>query len=207
MCAKHVRVRAHLGVLHQSLCSPFFVSSFQFADLTPTTSFSYAMAGAQAGYDCAQWSEIEDEDDNMLVKLPRSQLREEFIRYLQQNTPLIAAIVSENIFLQSHHQCVISDRTEWKFGDFNVCVPLTIPHLRRRLMLRCPFPFMLGQPETANLMIDEKLRCEAGTYAWISRNCPQVPILKLWGFGLPSGIMVGIQSRIDNAANDASSPH
>lgn len=30
-------------------------------------------------------------------------------------------------------------------------------------------------------------RCEAATFAWISRNCPRIPIPRLWGFGLAHG--------------------
>jgi hypothetical protein len=41
-------------------------------------------------------------------------------------------------------------------------------------------------------LIEEKLRCEAAAYGWISKHCPQVPIPKLWGFGLPSGLAVRI---------------
>jgi hypothetical protein len=34
---------------------------------------------------------------------------------------------------------------------------------------------------------DEKVRCEAGTYAWLQENCPTVPIPRLYGFGLSTG--------------------
>ncbi|KAH8729162.1 hypothetical protein BGZ61DRAFT_529415 [Ilyonectria robusta] len=33
--------------------------------------------------------------------------------------------------------------------------------------------------------VDEKLRCEAATYIWLQQNCPDVPIPRLFGFGLP----------------------
>lgn len=143
----------------------------------------------------------------MLVNLRRPQLREEFFQYLENNRPLIASIVSQTLSLRAHQKCFIAERAEWKCGDFNVCVPVAVPHLRQRLMLRCPFPFMLGQSATASLMIDEKLRCEAGTYAWISQHCPQVPILKLWGFGLPSGLIVSVTSGSCDRADYFSFPH
>ncbi|KKK15094.1 hypothetical protein AOCH_005603 [Aspergillus ochraceoroseus] len=34
---------------------------------------------------------------------------------------------------------------------------------------------------------DEKVLCEAGTYAWLQDNCPDVPIPHLYGFGLSTG--------------------
>jgi hypothetical protein len=33
-------------------------------------------------------------------------------------------------------------------------------------------------------METKKIRCEAGTYAWLQENCPDVLIPKLYGFSL-----------------------
>ncbi len=129
----------------------------------------------------------------MLVKLERPRLREEFFNYLKSHRSLIMALVSQNLLLQEHQRCVVADVTEWKSGDFNVCIPISISNWRsQRLIMRCPFPHMLDcHVNSSNSdSIDEKIRCEAATFAWISQNCTHVPIPRLWGFGLPSGLWV-----------------
>lgn len=39
--------------------------------------------------------------------------------------------------------------------------------------------------------VDEKMRCEVAAYVWIQKNCPEVPIPNLLGFGFPGGSNVG----------------
>ena len=56
-------------------------------------------------------------------------------------------------------------------------------------MFRFSLPYKVGElgyPGNA----DEKLRCEAAMYIYIQENCPDVPILKLWGFGFKNGSIV-----------------
>lgn len=135
------------------------------------------------------WEEIEEEDDNMLVKLDRPRLRYEFLSYLECRTAEIKVIVSQHLSLRPHQQCTVAHRSEWLHGDFNICIPISVSNWRaRRILMRCPFPHMLGLRGSNHM--DEKLRCEAATLAWIPQNCPQVPIPCLWGFGLPSGLSV-----------------
>lgn len=56
----------------------------------------------------------------------------------------------------------------------------------KQLMIRFPLPYRIGEyPCPGNA--DEKVRCEAGTYAWLQENCPIVPIPHLYGFGLSTG--------------------
>lgn len=133
------------------------------------------------------WKEIEDEDDNMLVKLQQEPWRQAFFDDLQSQIPNICGIVSHHLSLSLFQQCEVSDRSEWLYGSFNVCIPINVTNWRKqRLLLRCPLPYMLGGPDG----LDEKIRCEAATFAWISENCPRVPIPHLWGFGLPNGSSV-----------------
>jgi hypothetical protein len=136
------------------------------------------------------WREIEGEDDNMLVKLERPRLREVFMHDLEGQTPNIRSIVSRHLCLKRHQQCTVAPRTAWLHGDFNVCIPISVSNWRsQRLMLRCPFPHMLGASHNSG-PLDEKIRCEAATFAWISRHC-ETPIPSIWGFGLPGGLCVG----------------
>ncbi|KAK5230864.1 hypothetical protein LTR72_000043 [Exophiala xenobiotica] len=141
-------------------------------------------SASPAGGKAEVWKEIEEEDDNMLVKLQEEPLRKAFFDDLQSQIPNICGIVSHHLFLSRLQQCEVADRSEWLYGSFNTCIPINITNWRKqRLMLRCPFPFMLGGPDG----LDEKIRCEAATFAWISENCPRLPIPHLWGFGLPNG--------------------
>lgn len=57
--------------------------------------------------------------------------------------------------------------------------------------MRFPLPYRVGESfRTGNC--DEKIRCEAGSYAWLQKNCPNVPIPKLYGFALSTGETVWI---------------
>lgn len=150
-------------------------------DLDSPSSASPADRNAQ------DWKEIEEEDDDMLVKLQQEPLRQAFSDDLQSQIPNICGIVSHHLSLSRFQQCEVSDRSEWLYGSFNTCIPINITNWRKqRLLLRCPFPYMLGGPDG----LDEKIRCEAATFAWTSENCPRVPIPYLWGFGLPNGSSV-----------------
>ncbi|KAI9721625.1 MAG: hypothetical protein M1828_005116 [Chrysothrix sp. TS-e1954] len=54
--------------------------------------------------------------------------------------------------------------------------------------MRFPLPYKVGEafrPGNA----DEKIRCEAGAYAWLRENCADVPIPHLYGFAVSSGRM------------------
>lgn len=52
--------------------------------------------------------------------------------------------------------------------------------------MRFASPFKIGDlPFPGNA--DEKVRTEAGTYAWLQENCPTIGIPHLYGFGLSNG--------------------
>ncbi|PYH46994.1 uncharacterized protein BP01DRAFT_414879 [Aspergillus saccharolyticus JOP 1030-1] len=68
-----------------------------------------------------------------------------------------------------------------------VCIPVTVcTRSAKQVILRLPLPYRLGE-EFMPGNGDEKVRCEAGTYAWLQKNCPDVPIPVLYGFGLSNG--------------------
>lgn len=146
-------------------------------------------ATSPAGSEAQDWKELEEEDDNMLVKLQQEPLRQAFSDDLQSQIPNICGIVSHHLSLSRFQQCEVSDRSKWLYGSFNACIPIRITNWQKqRLLLRCPLPYMLGGLDG----LDEKIRCEAATFAWISGNCPQIPIPHLWGFGLPNGLSVSL---------------
>lgn len=76
-------------------------------------------------------------------------------------------IAAHHLGLRSSDGCHVADQDEWPHGSFNVCVPITIDAWRgKRVLVRLPLPYRTG--EIANPgNSDEKIRCEAGTYAWL----------------------------------------
>lgn len=137
--------------------------------------------------------ELEKEDHNMLVHLEWKRLQEEFFRYLEAETTTIETIVAQHLNLGVQQWCRVADRSQWLTGTFNVCLPVSVNNWRaRRVLIRCPLPHRLGGLHTTMLM-EEKIRCEAASFAWLSRNSPRVPIPYLWGFGLPSGLHVSLK--------------
>ncbi|KAJ4512100.1 hypothetical protein HRR83_006057 [Exophiala dermatitidis] len=132
--------------------------------------------------------DLEEEDDNMLIHMEWDRLEEEFLQYLETERPTIKTIVAQHLNLKAHQTCSVAKRYEWMGGTYNVCIPVFISNWRaRRVLIRCPFPHRLGGLHKTTLM-EEKLRCEAASFAWLSRNCPRVPIPHLFGFGLPGGL-------------------
>jgi hypothetical protein len=115
---------------------------------------------------------------------------QEFFDYLKGRTSEIKGLVSQHLSLQWHQQCTVTDRSEWLHGDFNAYIPISVSNQRaQRLLMRCPFPHMLAGLRGSDNM-DEKIRYEATTFAWVLKNCSRVPIPHLWGFTLSSGLSV-----------------
>lgn len=50
-------------------------------------------------------------------------------------------------------------------------------------MIRFPLPYRVGELVCPGNS-DEKINCEAATYAWIQENCPFSSKPQLYGFGL-----------------------
>jgi len=71
-------------------------------------------------------------------------------------------------------------------GSFNVCIPVHVEdsasNVIRKVLMRCPLPHKLAGRHYPGT-VDEKLNCEAATYAWIQEHCPEVPIPHLIDFG------------------------
>jgi hypothetical protein len=138
------------------------------------------------------WDDVEAEDDNMLLQLEWPRLQREFLEDLQSREDDIERIVAHHVRLQRGQHCSVAQPSAWLCGSFNVCIPIQIGGRReQRLLMKCPLPHRLGGLMDTRLL-DEKLRCEAASFAWMSQNCPRVPIPQLWGFGLPSGLSVGV---------------
>ncbi|QSS64187.1 hypothetical protein I7I51_01252 [Histoplasma capsulatum] len=79
----------------------------------------------------------------------------------------------------------------WRHGSFNVCIPVHINNSGRslpaKMAFRVPLPYKIGE-EAFPGNAEEKVRSEAATYIWINENCPDIPIPKLQGFGVPGSL-------------------
>lgn len=139
----------------------------------------------------SDWASIEQRDDNMLVRLDWETRKENFLQYLESQTSTIENIVRHHLSLSRHQHCTIATRDSWISGTFNVCIPVSMAgsHVEK-LMFRCPLPHRFDQTYHTQSTLDEKIRCEAASMAWISEHCPKVPIPRLWGVGLPCGLNV-----------------
>ncbi|KAJ6020698.1 hypothetical protein N7540_006202 [Penicillium herquei] len=102
------------------------------------------------------------------------------------------AVVIPHLGLPSPNACPVADVEDWLHGSFNVCIPVTISvkgrqkHSGTRVLLRLPLPYRTGE-EFRRGNSDEKIRGEAGTYAWLQENCPDIPIPQLYGFATSDG--------------------
>ncbi|KAL4891609.1 hypothetical protein BDV59DRAFT_194291 [Aspergillus ambiguus] len=90
----------------------------------------------------------------------------------------------------SHCGLANLDLIFWVHGSFNICIPVFIDQPRQplpKMAFRVPLPYKVGEDFYPG-NCEEKLRCEAATYIWIGKNCPDVPIPTLRGFGVSGGL-------------------
>ncbi|KAJ5714476.1 uncharacterized protein N7483_011657 [Penicillium malachiteum] len=113
------------------------------------------------------YSTAREDGNNILHQLGYRDERDQYFTHLFQNRQLIKKIIGRRLGLSSD-SCHLVDVEDWIHGSFNVCIRADID------------TFKPGNS-------DEKIRCEAGTYAWLQENCPNVPIPHLYGFGLSNG--------------------
>ncbi|KAF2207287.1 hypothetical protein CERZMDRAFT_119098, partial [Cercospora zeae-maydis SCOH1-5] len=132
------------------------------------------------------FSDLLNDDHDMLIRSQWPRQEAEILNYLESQTGTMQQLVAQHLPFRPR-KCTVAPREDWLRGSFNVCIPVTIDELpRKRVLVRCPFPHRLGSPTLPNTSV-EKIRGECATFAWLSVNCPNVPIPQLWGFGLPSG--------------------
>ncbi|KAI9847151.1 MAG: hypothetical protein M1837_003013 [Sclerophora amabilis] len=129
-------------------------------------------------------------DANILHQLTYTAAQRNFFISLGHQRRQIEAVVSRHLGLSKAEKCSVSHMSDWITGSFNVVIPVSINGWRkrpgRRVLVRFPLPYKIGEAFRPGNS-DEKLRCEAATYAWLSENSPDVPIPRLWGFGLSDG--------------------
>ncbi|KAE9977793.1 hypothetical protein EG328_001826 [Venturia inaequalis] len=96
----------------------------------------------------------------------------------------ICALTSHHLRLSCSDTCEVLPSRQWLRGSFNVCIPVQVKSGTscRKFILRCPMPHKLAESRYPGT-VDEKLRCEVGTYAWMQSTCSDVRIPFLYGFG------------------------
>ncbi|KAK2792732.1 hypothetical protein FQN52_002794 [Onygenales sp. PD_12] len=134
------------------------------------------------------YSEAQKKETNILQELTYASLAASFKARIESKSETIKAIVAHHLYLNRSCCIDIAHPSEWLNGSFNLCVPVSVrtPRDSVRVLMRFPLPYKTAEtihPGNG----DEKTRCEAGTYAWIAQECPDIPIASLWGFGLSTG--------------------
>ncbi|PYI11878.1 hypothetical protein BO78DRAFT_465861 [Aspergillus sclerotiicarbonarius CBS 121057] len=128
-------------------------------------------------------SALEEEED-MLLELDYPEQRVDFFVSLYRNRAEIEHIAARHLELDT---CQLGAVKEWVHGSFNVCIPIYVSNQNQpRALIRFPLPYKVGESKYPG-NVDEKLRCEAATFIWMREHCPDIPIPRLWGFGLVRG--------------------
>lgn len=140
------------------------------------------------------YSKAQKEEINILRRLEYHNKQKEFFANLSRNKNQnwIKDVITHHLGLPSNDFCEVADVKDWLHGSFNVCIPVSINDWKARkqsgtrVLLRLPLPYRLGEDFCPG-NCDEKIRCEAGTYAWLQDNCPDIPIPRLYGFAPSDG--------------------
>lgn len=133
------------------------------------------------------YSEAKADEFSILHQLGYPSEQKRFFANLHDKREWIKATVTHHLGLRSPNECHVANQENWLHGSFNVCIPITIDSWgRQRVLMRFPLPYRIGEDFRPGNG-DEKIQCEAGSYAWLQENCPDVPIPKLFGFALSTG--------------------
>lgn len=131
---------------------------------------------------------------------PQYPLKKALYKDLENQKENIQKLVAFHCGLESPDQVKVLDIVDestdgliWLYGSPNLCIPVeTFPDgesLPTKMVFKVPLPHRLDGEEFGD-SIDERVRSEAATYIWVDKNCPDVPIPGLRGFGVPDGLSV-----------------
>jgi hypothetical protein len=138
------------------------------------------------------YAEAKEREVNILHQLGYLPRQNEFFGSIRARRSLVEILVAHHLGVPSD-KCHASDIDDWMHGSFNLCVPVTVEEFGR-VIIRFPLPYRVGDGFSPG-NCDEKVRCEAGTYAWLQQECPTIPIPRLYGFGLATGQCVRIYKK------------
>jgi len=140
------------------------------------------------------YSSAKEREVNILHQLGYVEQQCHFFSHLYYKREWMESVVAHHLGLRSTNVCHMTEWQDWLRGSFNVCIPVTIDgdnwadrrQPGHRVILRFPLPYRIGESFRPGNG-DEKIQCEAGTYAWLEQNCSDVPIPRLYGFALSTG--------------------
>ncbi|OAT14135.1 hypothetical protein BDBG_09218 [Blastomyces gilchristii SLH14081] len=122
------------------------------------------------------YSSANEKEVNILHRLSYPSQESQFFALLHRRCNWVRAIIAHHLNLESPDECDV-DVENWLHGSYN-------KGKKRpgdRVMLRLPLPYHVGEAFRLG-NADERVRCEAGTYAWLEDNCPDIPIPRLYDF-------------------------
>ncbi|KAG5301275.1 hypothetical protein I7I48_01237 [Histoplasma ohiense] len=142
-------------------------------------------------------SSAEDKEEDMRAELQYATKRATLYTKLASQEEEIRKLVASHCGLASPDLVQVPNMIDqdnnlvWRHGSFNVCIPVHINNSGRslpaKMAFRVPLPYKIGE-EAFPGNAEEKVRSEAATYIWINENCPDIPIPKLQGFGVPGSL-------------------
>jgi hypothetical protein len=110
----------------------------------------------------------------------------QFKAFLCSNKNILEIIVAEHLALRPE-ECHLTPQEQWLTGSFNICIPTTldvaITDLASPNMILLRIPLLHKLTESIPGAVDEKVNMEAATYMWMQRECQDIRIPQLLGFG------------------------
>jgi hypothetical protein len=109
---------------------------------------------------------------NILSRLKRSNCTARLSQKLWRDRKTIEAITAHHLGRIDPSSCVVQDTVTWMKGQFNVCIPVHVHGADGSIsekIFRCPLAHKVGERYSPGA-VDEKMRAEAGAYAWIEEN-------------------------------------
>lgn len=131
-----------------------------------------------------------DDDWDMIPTLTAFAKTREFCQTLESHRTQLEHLISRHLGIPPA-EFVLLSQDNWVWGSFNLCLPIDIKSTRRsstlprQAILRFPLPLRCGE-EFSPGNVEEKLRCEAGTYIWLQKYCPTIPVPRLLAVGFPA---------------------
>ncbi|EDN05885.1 predicted protein [Histoplasma mississippiense (nom. inval.)] len=122
---------------------------------------------------------------NRFITLSNAEVEEEDMRAELQYTQKRGILYTELDSQKKEIQRLVASHCGFACPD-PVQVPKMVEQVNNKLMW-LHGSFNIGEEEFPG-NAEEKIRSEAATYIWINENCPDLPIPKLRGFGVPGGL-------------------
>ncbi|TAQ89490.1 hypothetical protein B7494_g2165 [Chlorociboria aeruginascens] len=130
------------------------------------------------------YSVAKTEETNILHELGYWPRQNAFFDHIHKHRSLLTEVVAHHLGIHAN-MCQVADMSDWLHGSYNLCVPISVKN-SSRVLVRFPLPYRVGDSFRPGNS-DEKVRCEAGTYAWLQQKCPDVTTPRLYGFALSTG--------------------